>query len=732
MVKTCCVYKCPSESYGGCLISFHGFPKNEERRRKWLSSVQIRQRITKNSSVCSRHFEPSCFITANSRQLLKADAVPTIPSSTGAESRASTECRMIVNTYKRIRETWPESEPKFRTRICKKTAAVLRISLAKLFRVLNKTGVDYSDELIRPSTPTELGDGDAGDTSAKNNNEIKETPVKSKQQSEIHAKTDSKFHENPANNMQVELTQVGIHQQTNEQKTQTARPSVYPKISVRTNLHTPLLPEVDQAEDNSMQVLLEHYECPLCKLLYPTSGKAVEHMQSCHSREGISSDCIRKVAVQNCPLCKKTVKSLLMHQCDGEKLFLETSAYHCAVCKKVSTTIRAFDNHVMKMHGEVQETMYFPSFSDFLTWKKYMEKESGVQYTVVEEHDSKKFYRCESTNRTKVELCPGLMVAQEFGNGVHAVLYEAHVCGQKNYTMEAKYKKYCISKLLKPVEGYVSTKVLTDDSDQYLQFKTLLENIVVDAAKINIAGLKMLMSKALEMTSILTNYDEEVEESVDKQYNLSDAQIADALQDTKRSSDDDDDAGEAKRPKFETMSPMILNTFSLANVRVKSDSETAGNDTIDDIDAEILKSNMERNKCADGDNLKESSDGQNAADSSKVTFNDTYKDFVTKNFVHSDKPYKSQWPRPRVKRPVVKTKIGQFNPARLSSNTSQHGDKHNPSAKSDKDSVSDVIRDSKVESKNVNSVPSAFPKKVDFEYEVIEQEAGYNILVLKV
>ncbi|XP_022818838.1 THAP domain-containing protein 1-like isoform X1 [Spodoptera litura] len=79
MVKKCCVYTCPSESYGGCNISFHSFPKNEEMQQKWLSSIHVKQKITKNSVVCSRHFEPSCFYSANSRLLLKTDAIPTIP-----------------------------------------------------------------------------------------------------------------------------------------------------------------------------------------------------------------------------------------------------------------------------------------------------------------------------------------------------------------------------------------------------------------------------------------------------------------------------------------------------------------------------------------------------------------------------------------------------------------------------------------------------------------------------
>lgn len=61
------------------LYYYYSFPKNEEMRQKWLSNIHVKQKITKNSVVCSYHFEPSCFYTANSRQLLKANAIPTIP-----------------------------------------------------------------------------------------------------------------------------------------------------------------------------------------------------------------------------------------------------------------------------------------------------------------------------------------------------------------------------------------------------------------------------------------------------------------------------------------------------------------------------------------------------------------------------------------------------------------------------------------------------------------------------
>lgn len=60
------------------LYFFDSFPKNEESRKIWLDVIPVSQKITKNSVVCSRHFKTEYFYTANSRQLLKADAIPSI------------------------------------------------------------------------------------------------------------------------------------------------------------------------------------------------------------------------------------------------------------------------------------------------------------------------------------------------------------------------------------------------------------------------------------------------------------------------------------------------------------------------------------------------------------------------------------------------------------------------------------------------------------------------------
>lgn len=56
------------------------FPKEAERRRRWLEVAQRDEgSLRMTSCLCSRHFEPSCFTLGEEGQLtLSPDAIPTI------------------------------------------------------------------------------------------------------------------------------------------------------------------------------------------------------------------------------------------------------------------------------------------------------------------------------------------------------------------------------------------------------------------------------------------------------------------------------------------------------------------------------------------------------------------------------------------------------------------------------------------------------------------------------
>ena len=90
MPRRCVAAGCDTKS--GMGHSLHGFPQNEELRKKWIRAVK-RQRSnwdgpSSSSQLCSKHFEDHCFVTEGVRyresmgvptlKRLKPGAVPTI------------------------------------------------------------------------------------------------------------------------------------------------------------------------------------------------------------------------------------------------------------------------------------------------------------------------------------------------------------------------------------------------------------------------------------------------------------------------------------------------------------------------------------------------------------------------------------------------------------------------------------------------------------------------------
>lgn len=81
---------CKNNSKTGGLISMHKFPRNDYYREKWTRFVQ-RHRVgwqpSKSSTLCSAHFEPSCFeqrLDLNlgggdfqTKRFIRKDAIPT-------------------------------------------------------------------------------------------------------------------------------------------------------------------------------------------------------------------------------------------------------------------------------------------------------------------------------------------------------------------------------------------------------------------------------------------------------------------------------------------------------------------------------------------------------------------------------------------------------------------------------------------------------------------------------
>ncbi|XP_059209759.1 uncharacterized protein LOC131988624 [Centropristis striata] len=79
-VQFCLAYGCDASSFVCPELSFHRFPKEAERRGRWLAVAQRDEgSLRTKSCLCSRHFEASCFRLSEDGQLtLSPDAMPTI------------------------------------------------------------------------------------------------------------------------------------------------------------------------------------------------------------------------------------------------------------------------------------------------------------------------------------------------------------------------------------------------------------------------------------------------------------------------------------------------------------------------------------------------------------------------------------------------------------------------------------------------------------------------------
>lgn len=331
-----------------------------------------------------------------------------------------------------------------------------------------------------------------------------------------------------------------------------------------------------------------------------------------------------------------------------------------------------------------------------------MENQTGVKYAVQEKYETKHYYHCNYTkeNDDKVDathFCPSTIVVQEFPKGIQVHFFKKHFNHTtEDYFLKDKYKKFTITSFLKRSDDYNTiTSIPTDENQLYTQFKSLMEAIIVDAANINAATLKILFGKALNMTTILSNYDKETEK-IDNQLSLEYSKMSSG----KRKNDMEINL-DVKRTKDSSekleMSPKIINSFSLATNEKNNDIDTKMEVIID-------KENNEEHLDNEEDNTdKKGSDW----DPYSSSFNDSYKDFVVKNFPAAEKEIKK-----KNKKPVVKTKIGQFKPS-LS-----------PKSPNTPEEI-------KVKEKVVHRLTFDKPI-VDLKYEVKEQEDGCNILILKV
>ncbi|XP_070698564.1 uncharacterized protein [Pempheris klunzingeri] len=123
--RFCLAYGCDASSYVHPELGFHRFPKEAERRRRWLAVAQRDEGSLRTTSrLCSRHFEPSCFALSEEGQLtLSRDAVPTIipvraqedevPVPSDEDFLSSNTLEDLLSTAAAAAEPTDASEPAF-------------------------------------------------------------------------------------------------------------------------------------------------------------------------------------------------------------------------------------------------------------------------------------------------------------------------------------------------------------------------------------------------------------------------------------------------------------------------------------------------------------------------------------------------------------------------------------------------------------------------------------------
>ncbi|XP_053989794.1 THAP domain-containing protein 1 [Hylaeus volcanicus] len=83
MGKACCIKNCRNSSKLNPNVSFHKFPTKPDELKKFVAAIppSLQLKITKFSTICSKHFTPESFqpiITATVLRRLKPQAVPTL------------------------------------------------------------------------------------------------------------------------------------------------------------------------------------------------------------------------------------------------------------------------------------------------------------------------------------------------------------------------------------------------------------------------------------------------------------------------------------------------------------------------------------------------------------------------------------------------------------------------------------------------------------------------------
>ncbi|XP_013189919.2 uncharacterized protein LOC106134402 [Amyelois transitella] len=410
------------------------------------------------------------------------------------------------------------------------------------------------------------------------------------------------------------------------------------------------------------------FECPICNEMSSTYYIAYKHIQNCHcinskgqkvSRNNANPNIVKPVRVETCIKCDKRVRANDMHICHDTPAVPGESGfgveYLCMGCKQKFGSVQLFDMHVSGLHSDGVESLFFPDMNEFLSWKTHVQTRTKCSYLILGKCNLKQTYRCtymppsETVNHSNIShICPASIVVQEFTKGIQVHFYKkhhGHMCPP--YSCPEKFKKYLITTLMQKKDSF---DVFYDEKDLYCQFKVLLESIIVEAAKVKIDDLKLMLEKALEMTAILNNYDEDDDEyTYSNKKTLCEEQVTKALNILKGKRKADDNESESvdhkkKKQPSEEVNLKIVNVVSMAKPIGDDIKEEPGN--VHDVDKSCMVKKSDAKKTVDAESktdVRKDDDVKIEIVSSprilrnaqiqSPSFNDSYKDFVDKNFI---------------------------------------------------------------------------------------------------
>lgn len=310
-----------------------------------------------------------------------------------------------------------------------------------------------------------------------------------------------------------------------------------------------------------------------------------------------------------------------------------------------------------------------------------MEAIVKMKYLTINRGVAFRYYSCNyvSTKNTfnTTYLCPSLILAKILDSGIQIHYNKSH-CEHNcpKYVVPDNFSKYLTNKPneIKSFDALKNKEAETQEG-LYKKYQKVMENVKIDAAKVDLPLLKKLFNSALKMQGMINSHHDDEDQNVKEEVpiinkSITDDQITNIL--------------ESKR----------------TSARLKRKSDTV---TFDDAKKPKVEDVKENEECESPKIKRE------PGTIMSPSFNDSYKQFLgTAESKDKTKIVK--------RKEVVKTKIGQFSPKKKSPNIDEIIEKSRPQT--------NILKPSLL--KQTNTIVK------DIKYEVREQENGCNILILKI